>query len=253
MDEHISVDVTEGVQTIRIDRPEKSNALTAEMYEAAADALALADHDTAVRAVLFAGMPGVFTAGHDVDELRQYLDSGTFGESPVRFMKTLATVDKPVVAAVDGLAVGIGTTMLFHCDFVVASEWSIFSSPFADLGMPPEAGSSLLAPGIMGHHFAFELLVMGEQFDAQRALAVGLINRVVVPEDLDSVALGYARALSAKPPQAVRLARRLLRGDRRDVVNRIGLEAGSFPELMHSPAAHDALLAFLDRNRDQFS
>jgi enoyl-CoA hydratase/carnithine racemase len=165
-------------------------------------------------------------------------------------MKTLATLDKPVIAAVDGLAVGIGTTMLFHCDFVVASEWSIFSSPFADLGLPPEAGSSLLAPGVMGHHLAFELLVMGEQFDAQRALVAGLINRVVVPQDLESVALGYARSLSAKPPQAVRLARRLMRGDRREVVHRISLEANSFAELMHSPAAHDALLAFLDRNRD---
>ena len=139
--------------------------------------------------------------------------------------------------------------MLFHCDFVVASEWSVFSSPCAGLGMPPEAGSSLLAPNIMGYHLAFELMVMGEQFDAQRALMAGLINRIVVPEDLEPVALSYARALSAKPPQAVRLARRLMRGDRREVVHRITQEANSFPDLLHSPAAHDALLEFLDRNR----
>ena len=144
------------------------------MYETAADAIALAEHDTAVRVVMFAGMPGVFTAGHDVDDLRRYADSTVFGESPIRFMKTAATLDKPIVAAVDGLAMGIGTTMLFHCDFVVASEWSIFSSPFADLGLPPEAGASLLAPGIMGYHRAFELMVMGEQFDAHRALTAGL-------------------------------------------------------------------------------
>ncbi|MCB1494565.1 MAG: enoyl-CoA hydratase/isomerase family protein [Bauldia sp.] len=249
MDEHISIDVKEGVQTIRIDRPEKSNAISAEMYETVADALALADHDTGIRVVLFAGMPGVFTAGHDVDDLRSHFEASTFGESSLRFVKTLATLDKPVVAAVDGLAVGIGTTMLFHCDFVVASEWSVFSSPCAGLGMPPEAGSSLLAPNIMGYHLAFELMVMGEQFDAQRALMAGLINRIVVPEDLEPVALSYARALSAKPPQAVRLARRLMRGDRREVVHRITQEANSFPDLLHSPAAHDALLEFLDRNR----
>jgi enoyl-CoA hydratase/carnithine racemase len=250
MDDHISVDVAEGVQTIRIARPEKSNAFTAEMYETAADAISLAERDTAVRVVLFAGMPGVFTAGHDVDDLRRYADSSAFGESPIRFMKTMATLDKPMVAAVDGLAMGIGTTMLFHCDFVVASEWSIFSSPFADLGLPPEAGASLLAPGIMGYHRAFDLMVMGEQFDAQRALTAGLINRVVSPEEVDATAFGYARALSAKPPEAVRMARRLMRGDRRDVVARVNLEAKSFADLLRSPAAHDALHTFLNRSRD---
>ncbi|MCB1488984.1 MAG: enoyl-CoA hydratase/isomerase family protein [Bauldia sp.] len=249
MDEPISVDVVEGVQTIRIDRPEKSNAMTAEMFEMAADALALADHDTGIRVVLFTGMPGVFTAGQDIDDLRGYVDMAAFGDSPLRFIKTLATLDKPMIAAVDGLAMGIGTTMLFHCDFVVASEWSVFSSPCAGLGLPPEAGSSLLAPNIMGYHLAFELMVMGEQFDAQRALMAGLINRIVVPEDLEPVAMSYARALAAKPPQAVRLARRLMRGDRREVVHRISQEANSFAELLHSPAAHDALLDFLDRNR----
>ena len=137
-------------------------------------------------------MPGVFTAGQDVDDLRTYFEAATFGDSPLRFIKTLATLDKPMIAAVDGLAMGIGTTMLFHCDFVVASEWSVFSSPCAGLGMPPEAGSSLLAPNIMGYHLAFELMVMGEQFDAQRALMAGLINRIVVPEDLEPVALSYA-------------------------------------------------------------
>ncbi len=249
MDDHISVDVADGVQTIRIYRPEKSNAFTGEMYETVADAIDLAERDTAVRVVLFGGMPGVFTAGHDVDDLRRYADEANFGDSPIRFVKTLATIDKPVVAAVDGLAVGIGTTMLLHCDFVVASEWSIFSSPFADLGLPPEAGSSLLGPWIMGYHRAFELMVMGEQLDAQHALAAGLINRVVAPEEVESVAFSFARALSAKPPEAVRMARRLMRGERRDVVARINLEANSFTDLLRSPAAHDALMTYLDRDR----
>jgi enoyl-CoA hydratase/carnithine racemase len=250
MQDHIAVEVRDGVQTIRFDRPEKSNAVSSEMFEAAADAVTIAERDTSVRCVLMAGMPGVFTAGHDADDLRSYVDQAKFGDAPIRFMKTFATIDKPVVAAVDGLAVGIGTTLLFHCDFVVASEWSIFSAPFADIGLSPEAGSSLLAPWIMGYHRAFELLVMGEQFDTQRALAAGLINRVVPPEEVESVAFGYARALAAKPPEAVRLARRLMRGDRRDVLTRINQEAAGFAELLKSPAALDALRLFIDRKRD---
>lgn len=249
MDEHISVDVAEGVMTIRIDRPEKSNAFSAEMCDACVEAIDLAERDTAVRTVLMGGTHGLFTSGHDQDDLRGYVEDGNFGESPIRFMKTLATVDKPVVAAVDGLAFGLGTTMLFHCDFVVASEWSVFSAPFAELGLPPEGGVSLLAPAIMGYHRAFELLVLGEQFDAQRALASGLVNRVVPPEDVSTVAFDCAKSLAAKPPQAVRMARRLMRGERRDVVVRINQEAKGFNDLLHSPAAHDALLTYVDRNR----
>ena len=165
-------------------------------------------------------------------------------------MKTFATIDKPVVAAVDGLSVGIGTILLLHCDFVVASEWSIFSAPCADLGVPPEGGASLLAPAILGYHRAFELLVLGEQFDTQRGLQSGLINRVVPAEEVDAVAFGYAKALAAKPPEAVRMGRRLMRGDRRDVLTRINQEAASFADLLRSPAALDALTMFIDRKRD---
>ena len=173
MTDHIAVDVRDGVQTIRFDRPEVSNALTGEMFDMAADAVALAERNTSVRAVVIAGMPGVFTAGQDAQELRKYVDQAKFGEAPIRFMKTFATIDKPVVAAVDGLCVGIGTVLLLHCDYVVASEWSIFSAPCADIGMPPEGGASLLAPLILGYHRAFELLVLGEQFDLHRALQSG--------------------------------------------------------------------------------
>jgi len=215
----------------------------------AADAVALAERNTSVRAVVLAGMPGVFTAGHDAGELRKYVDQAKFGDAPVRFMKTFATIDKPVLAAVDGLCVGIGTILLLHCDFVVASEWSIFSAPYADIGMPPECGASLLAPLILGYHRAFELLVLGEQFDSQRALQSGLINRVVPPEEVDAAAFGYAKALAAKPPEAVRMGRRLMRGDRRDVLTRITQEAASFADLLRSPAALDALVLFADRKR----
>jgi enoyl-CoA hydratase/carnithine racemase len=247
MSDHVTVDTGDGVLGIRFDRPEKSNALTSDMYEAAADALSLAERDSRIRAVMIAGSPGIFTAGHDIAELKRYADEGNFGDSPIRFLKTIATVDKPIVAAVDGIAAGIGTTMLLHCDFVVASEWSIFSAPFVDLGLSPEAASSLLGPRMIGYHRAFELLVMGEHFDAQRAFQAGLVNRVVPAEEVEVAALGFARALAAKPPEAVRTARRLLRGDRREVVQRIDQEATGFTELLRSPAARDALQAFLDR------
>ncbi|HET7714535.1 MAG TPA: enoyl-CoA hydratase-related protein [Bauldia sp.] len=249
MNDHIAVDVREGVQTIRFDRAEQSNALTAEMFDMAADAVSLAERNTSVRAVVLAGMPGVFTAGHDADDLRSYVEQVKFGDAPIRFMKTFATIDKPVVAAVDGVCVGIGTVLLLHCDFVVASEWSLFSSPCADMGVPPEGGASLLAPAILGYHRAFELLVLGEQFDTQRGLMSGLINRVVPAEEVDGAAFGYARALAAKPPEAVRMARRLMRGDRRDVLTRINQEAASFVDLLRSPAAMDALIMFIDRKR----
>lgn len=247
MHEHISVDVRDGVQIIRFDRPDLGNALTAEMFDLAADAVTLAERNTSVRAVVVAGMPGMFTAGHDPGELRKFVEDAKFGDAPIRFMKTFATIDKPVVAAVDGLCVGIGTVLLLHCDLVVASEWSVFSAPCADIGMPPEGGASILAPMILGYHRAFELLVLGEQFDAHQARESGLINRVVAPEEVDAAAYACAAALAAKPPEAVRAARRLMRGDRRDVLTRINQEAASFADLLRSPAAQDALTLFTDR------
>jgi enoyl-CoA hydratase/carnithine racemase len=247
MHEYVTVESDGGVEWIRFDRAEHSNAFTAEMFEIAADALSVAERDSRARAILFTGMPGVFTSGHDVEELRRYADEGAIGESAIRFAKTLASVDKPIVAGVDGLAVGAGTLLLLHCDFVVASEWSIFSAAVVDAGVPPEGAASLLAPRLLGYHRAFELLVMGEQFDAHRAREAGLVNRVVPAEDVDTAALGFARALAAKPPEAVRTARRLLRGDLREIVQRIDQEAAAFTELLRSPAARDALQAHIER------
>jgi enoyl-CoA hydratase/carnithine racemase len=192
-------------------------------------------------------MPGIFTVGHDKEDLRGFADSGAIGDSTLRFLKTIATVEKPVLAAIDGLAAGIGTALLFHCDYVVASDWSIFSAPFVDLGLAPEAASSLLAPRLMGYHRAFELIVMGEQFDAARALQAGLVNKVVTAGDVEQAGFDAALALAEKPPEAVRLARRLMRGDRREMVIRIDQEAAGFTDLLRSPAARDALQAHFDR------
>lgn len=246
MHDHVAVDVGGGVQTIRFDRGEQSNALTADMCESAADAISLAERDSSIRVVLLAGMPGVFTAGHDVEELETFVEKAAIGESAIRFMKTLTTVDKPIVAAVDGLAFGIGTAMLFHCDFVVASEWSVFAAPFAEIGMTSEGASTLLGPRLMGYHRAFELLVMGEQFDAQRALQAGLVNRVVAAGEVEEAGMAAAQRLAAMPPEAVRMARRLILGDRREVLTRIDQEVAGFAELLRSPAARDALDATID-------
>jgi enoyl-CoA hydratase/carnithine racemase len=249
MTDHIAVAIDEGVQILRFERPEKSNAITSHMYDMLSDALAFGESSSKVRAVVITGIPGVFTAGNDIAELRSFANDGALGQSPIRFLKTLATFEKPIVAAVDGIAVGIGTTLLFHCDYVVASEWSTFSAPFATLGLVPEAASSLLAPRLIGYHRAFELLVLGETFDANRALIAGLVNKVVPAEEVESTGIAVADALVAKPPEAIRMARRLLRGERQEVVSRIDKEAAAFADLLQSVAARDALQAFLDRRR----
>jgi enoyl-CoA hydratase/carnithine racemase len=247
MNEQVAVSIAEGVNTLRIDRPDQQNALNSNMFDVMSDALAFGDSSSRVRCFLIMGMPGVFTAGIDPDELRSFVEQGAIGDSAVHFLKTLALLDKPLVAAVDGIAAGIGTALLLQCDYVVASEWATFSAPFVDLGLVPEAGSSLLAPRLMGHHRAFELLVLGDQFDARRAFHAGFVNRVVPAEDVENVAVAAARAIAAKPPEAVRTALKLMRGDRLDIMQRIEKEAASFPELLRSPAARDALQSFIDR------
>lgn len=249
MNEQVAVSIAEGVNTLRIDRPDQQNALNSNMFDVMSDALAFGESSSRVRCFLIMGMPGVFTSGIDPEELRSFVEHGAIGDSAIHFLKTLALLDKPLVAAVDGIAAGVGTALLLQCDYVVASEWATFSAPFVDLGLVPEAGSSLLAPRLMGHHRAFELLVLGDQFDARRAFHAGLVNRVVPAEDVENVAIAAARAIAAKPPEAVRTALKLMRGDRLDIKQRIEKEAANFAELLRSPAARDALQSFIDRRR----
>jgi enoyl-CoA hydratase/carnithine racemase len=249
MIDHLSADVHDGVQTIRFDRIEQENMLTSAMCEAAADAIAFGESSSRVRAILITGGPGIFTAGHDPVELSIFAEEGTVSEGVIRLTKTMATIDKPVVAAVDGPVFGFGTTLLFLCDYVIASEWASFAAPFVDLGVAPDGASTLLAPRLLGYHRAFAMLVMGDHFDARAAQEAGLVNRVVAAEDVESAGQDAAAALAAKPPEAVRAVRRLMRGERREVVQRIDQEATSFTELLKSPAARDALQAYLDRRR----
>ena len=253
----IDIAVSEGVQTIRIQRPEKKNALLGGMYIAMRQALVDGDASDEVRAHIITGSDGVFTAGNDIKDFlsRSSGEAGeTFGESPaLQFIGYLPRVKKPLIAAVDGLAVGVGVTMLFHCDLVYASPAATFTTPFLNLGLVPEAGSSLLAPRRKGHARAYEMLVLGETFPAQRACEAGLVNAVVAAEELDTTARDAALRLAAKPPEALRIARDLLRGDPDDVSERSDLEAQLFAVRMQTPEAREAFQAFLEKRPAKFS
>lgn len=250
-DEFVRVETQGAVQTIRLERPDYMNALTGEMMEAIADALVLGEGDGKVRAFIVCGIPGAFTEGLDSSELEEFAATGAVTPAAIRFMKTLATLDKPLIAAVDGPALGFGTTMLFMCDYVVASEWSLFGVENTGLGLPLDTASSLLGPRLVGHHVAFELLVMGEILDANRAREIGLVNKTVTADAVEETARQAAARLAERPPEAVRLAKRMMVGDRRDAVTRITSEASSFATLQRSPHAQAALDERLNQYRSE--
>lgn len=244
---HVTVDSHQAVRVLRLTRPEKKNALTVAMYAALHEALAAARDDTAVRVVVITGTPGTFTAGNDLGDFLQ--DPPTGEQSAVfRFLHTLVEFPKPVVAAVDGAAVGIGTTLLLHCDLVVASSRARFALPFVKLALVPEAGSSLLLPLAAGYHRAAEWLLLGEPFTGEDAHRAGLVNRVVEPEALEDTAMALARALAALPPEAVQSSKRLLRDPLHDAtMAAIRREAAVFLDRLQSAEARQAFRAFFAR------
>jgi enoyl-CoA hydratase/carnithine racemase len=238
------------IRTVRMNRPEKKNALTVPMYEQIGAAIEGADAAPAVRCIVIAGAPGAFCAGND---LQDFLDASESAEglAPplIAFLYALARTEKPLVAAVGGLAIGIGTTMLLHCDHVVAASDARFVTPFVHLGLVPEAGSSLLAPRRLGHARAFSLLAMGRPLDAQGALAAGLVNTVVAPGEVEAEAMKAAREIAALPAQALAATRRLLRGAPEETIHRIDEEAAEFKRRLASPEAKAAFESFLARKR----
>lgn len=237
------------VRTVRMNRPAKKNALTSAMYGAMADAIDSAPAAN-IRCVVIAGVPGAFSAGNDLQEFQQAATSGEgLGPNVIRFLHALARSERPLVAAVQGVAVGVGTTMLLHCDHVVAGADARFGTPFVSLGLVPEAASSLLAPQLMGHRRAFELLVMGRSLDAAAAQACGLVNSVVTPGDVDATAMKAAREIAALPLEAMMASRRLMRGSPDDVVDRIDDEARLFKARLQSSEAQAAFADFLARKR----
>ncbi|MET0312391.1 MAG: enoyl-CoA hydratase [Burkholderiaceae bacterium] len=242
-----------GVTTITLNRVDKKNSITSDMYGAMADALAAAAADPAVRVVLLQGHETIFSAGNDIGDFLNKPPAGK--DSPVfRFLRGIAAFPKPVVAAVCGPAVGIGTTMLFHCDLVYAGDNAAFSMPFVNLGLCPEAASSVLVPQMMGYHRAAEALLLGEPFFAEAALEVGLVNRVVPPTEANGVAQAQARKLAAKPLTALVETKRLMKKGQAQLVNdQMDEEGASFGRMLREPAAREAFTAFMEKRKPDFS
>lgn len=245
---HILSDVSDHVMIIRMNRPDKKNAITGDMYARMAAALDAAFEADDVRAVLILGSPGAFSSGNDIGDFMKIAMTGERESMAVfDFLERIIMAPKPVVAGVDGLAIGIGTTMLLHCDYVVASGNSHFKTPFVDLGLVPEAGSSLKTPALSGHHRAFALLAMGEAFGANEAREAGFVNKVVDPEILEETAKSAANNLASKPVEALTLTRNLVRGDRTPVLERMREEAVLFGQRLESDEARQAFTAFMAR------
>lgn len=247
MSDFIAISVTEGVQTIRMNRPDKKNAIDRPMYRAMADALVRANEDPEIAATLIAGTPGAFSAGNDIKDFVAFALGGQPTGEVEAFLMALAMSEKPLVAAVDGLAIGIGTTMLMHCDLVFASPGSVFRTPFLDLGLVPEAGSSLIAPRLMGHQRAFALLVAGATFDAEEAREANLVYRIVSQEEVEGAALEAALALAKKPREALKIGRDLICGPREALLERIQIELRHFGERLSSKEARVAFEAFMTK------
>jgi len=249
----IKTELRDRVLRIEIARPEKKNALTQEMYAALADALADADGDAKVRVALVHGARDCFTAGND---LKDFLDRPPHSEaSPThRFLRVIANFGKPLLAAVNGPAVGIGTTLLLHCDLVYAAPGARFQLPFVPLGLVPEAASSFLLPYIAGYQRAAELLLLGQPFDAEKAREAGFVNSIVPESELFERALAGALAIAALPPAAVRATKALMRSRFAPRVNEaMAAELKVFSERLSSPEAREAMTAFFEKRKPDFS
>ncbi len=242
-----------GVTTITFNRLDKKNSLTAAMYATLADTMEAAATDSASRVVVFQGHESIFSAGNDIADFLNTPPTGV--DTPVfRFLRALSTFPKPLVAAVCGPAVGIGTTMLFHCDLVYAGDNAAFSMPFVNLGLCPEAASSLLATQLLGHHRAAEALLLGEPFMAEAALEVGLVNRVVPPSEANALAQTVARKLAAKPMASLVETKRLMKQPLAALVQaQMAEEGASFGRMLREPAAREAFGAFMDKRKPDFS
>jgi enoyl-CoA hydratase/carnithine racemase len=253
----IKTGVVNGVASIEIARPEKKNALTVAMYQAMSDALVAAKNDPAVRAVLITGQPGIFTSGNDIEDFmsRPPGQGSDSLNSPVfQFMRALLDCDKPVVAAVTGAAIGIGTTMLLHCDFVYVSDEARLAMPFVSLGLVPEFASSLVVPQLMGHRRAAEKLLLGEPFTPEQAVECGIANAVIPATEVVNHARRVAERFNQLPPGAVREAKQLMHATQRELTLQvIRTEGELFGKRLRSPEAMEAFQAFFQKRKPDFS
>ena len=259
MTQEIAIKVADGVQAIRFLRADKKNAITGPMYNAMSEALDAAEKSDAIAVTVFIGSGGVFSAGNDINDFLRRAAASASGEGKgipapsLEFIRRLPKVTKPMIAAVDGLAIGVGTTMLLHCDLVYASPTASLRTPFLDLGLIQEAGSSITAPTRMGYPRAFEMICLGEPFSAERALQAGLINAIVPADQLEATAMKSARRLAAKPREALLTSRRLLRRNTEQLSAIIEEEASNYIKLMASPEAKEAFMAFLEKRPPDFA
>lgn len=249
----IKTETTEGVARIEIARPEKKNALTVAMYQQMADAIAAAHEDPTVRAIVIHGQADIFTAGNDLEDFMKNPPTGM--DAPVfRFMLALGMAEKPVVAAVNGAAVGIGTTLLAHCDLAYCADNAMFSMPFVSLGLCAEFGSSLLVPLAAGYHKAAEKLLLGEPMSAEEALEMKLVNRILPPNEVLDYAIKQARRFNNLPPTSVRETKRLMKAGWKSVTEKIiADEAQTFARMLKSAEAKEAFSAFFERRKPDFS
>jgi enoyl-CoA hydratase/carnithine racemase len=252
----IDISIADEIQIIRFTRPDKKNAFTGSMYDAMSEALDRAEKDDGIIASVFIGSGGIFNAGNDINDFIRRSKTGGGDGIPtpsLSFIRRLPKVTKPMIAAVDGLAIGIGTTMLFHCDLVYASPTASLRTPFLDLGLVPEAASSLTAVMRMGNARAFELLCLGEPFNAERGKEAGIINAIVPADQLEATAMKAARRLASKPRAALLAARRLMRGDPSALSAQIEAESEVFKQCMSSPEAQEAFAAFFEKRPPDFA
>ena len=245
---------TDGVLTIQFNRPERKNAITSSMYQAMADALKDGEHDDAVRAILIIGQPEIFTAGNDLDDFLKNA-APSVGERPVfQFMHQLKSASKPVVVAVSGAAVGIGTTLLMHCDLVYCADNAKFSMPFVQLGLCPEFASSLLFAQLAGYPRAAEKLMLGEAFLAPEALAMGLVSKVLPLDELIPFARTQAAKLVALPAASIRATKRLMKAGQASAIDVVMLEENQlFSAMLQQPEAKEAFTAFFQKRKPDFS
>lgn len=243
---------TNGVLTLEFNRPERKNAITSAMYQTMADALAAAQEDAAVRAILIRGGDGVFSAGNDLEDFMKSPPTGE--DAPVlQFLRHISRAEKPIVASVAGVAVGIGTTLLLHCDLVYAADSATFSLPFAQLGLCPEAASSLLLPRIAGYSLAAEKLLLGEAFDAQEAHRMGIVNRLLPASEVDTFAHAQAAKLATLPASSLRATKMLMkRAQGQEIVERMKEEIVHFSKMLLAPEAREAMTAFFQKRKPDF-
>ncbi|HWX12962.1 MAG TPA: enoyl-CoA hydratase [Trinickia sp.] len=252
MTNDILIERADGVMTIAFNRPDKRNAITSAMYQAMADALAQARDDAGVRAILIRGGAGAFSAGNDLEDFMKAPPTGE--DAPVlQFLRGLSAAPKPIVASVEGVAVGIGTTLLLHCDLVYAADSAMFSLPFSQLALCPEAASSLLLPRLAGYQPAAEKLLLGEAFDAREAHRMGIVNRLLPAGEVDAFAFAQAAKLALLPASSLRVTKALMkRAGEQEVAERMKEEVVHFGKMLLAPEAREAMRAFLQKRKPDF-